>query len=129
MWGTDRLPGQDASSPMANPVWTKKYEQSLTLQKFAAGSYFGVFIDDTGSPGMPNTPAKLHPDRKSWVAVIVLPAQIQSVSAAVNEALDALRCDLGVNEFHFKDVYAGKGPFRAVSIDERLVIFQLFADI
>lgn len=84
------------------------------MQKLAEAGCFGVFIDDTGSPGMPNTPAKLHPDRKSWVAVIVPPDQVQPVSAALKEALDALRCDLGVNEFHFKDIYAGKGPFRSV---------------
>jgi hypothetical protein len=32
-----------------------------------AGAVHGVFIDDTGSPGLENTPTNLHSDRHSWV--------------------------------------------------------------
>src|SRR5207249_4633901 len=101
MCHSGQLPGHDVTTPMPNPVWMKKYDQQLALQKLLDGNCFGVFIDDTGSPGMPNAPAKLHPARKSWVAVVVPPNQVCPVTNAANEALDALRFDLGVNEFHF----------------------------
>lgn len=38
-----------------------------------SGRHYGVFIDDTGSPGLQTL--GLHAQRKSWVAVIVPPQQ------------------------------------------------------
>lgn len=109
--------------------FTKHYDVQLVLQKLLSGSSFGVFIDDTGSPGDPNTPAGLHPYRKSWVAVVLSPAQVHTVATELNEAVEALRSDLGVTEFHFVEIYSGKGPFREVSLKERIIIFQMFANL
>src|SRR5690242_20360595 len=36
----------------------------------------GVFIDDTGSPGLRTGSEELHPERKSWVAVVILRTQL-----------------------------------------------------
>lgn len=114
---------------MPNAVWTKPYEQQLALQRLAAGNHFGVFIDDTGSPGMTNTPDNLHPDRKTWVAVVVPPDQVVPVTVAITEMLEPLR-ELGVSECHFTDIYSGKGPFRKELPSElRRVLFQFFADV
>jgi hypothetical protein len=38
---------------MPDPVWTKKYDRQLALQRLVDEDCYGVFIDDTGSPGMP----------------------------------------------------------------------------
>lgn len=100
------------------------------IDDLRSGGHYGVFIDDTGSPGMPNTPIGLHPDRKSWVAVVVPPTKVEDVGYAVGGAVDALLEDLGINEFHFTEIYSPpkRSPFCNISIDERLVIFQMFAD-
>lgn len=114
---------------MPNPVTLKEYEQQVALRRLLAGDYFGVFIDDTGSPGMADTPAKLQPARKSWVAVVVPPKQVLSVTTAISEMLEPLR-QLGVQECHFADIYSGKGPFRKELPSElRTILFQFFADV
>jgi hypothetical protein len=114
---------------MSNPAWSRPYEQQGALQRLVAGNHFGVFIDDTGSPGMANTPDKLHPDRKTWVAVVVPPGQVLLVTAAITEMLEPLR-ELGVSECHFADIYSGKGPFRKELPSElRSTLFQFFADV
>ncbi|NLY01698.1 MAG: DUF3800 domain-containing protein [Rhodopirellula sp.] len=114
---------------MKNPEWAKLYNQERAIQKILAGDYFGVFIDDTGSPGMANTPAKLHPNRKSWVAVVVPPTQVLEVTSAINGILQPLR-GLGVKECHCVDIYSGKGPFRKELPSElRTVLLQFFADV
>jgi len=45
------------------------------LNELASGSEYGVFIDDTGSPGLQSTPPNLHPERKSWIGIVVHPDQ------------------------------------------------------
>lgn len=105
----------------------KLFLENSNFQKLLLGHYYGVFIDDTGSPGMPNTPAGLHPDRKSWVAVVIPPKQVSPIAINLNEAIDALGSDLGLEEYHFVDIYSGKGPFREVSMDKRMQIFKMFA--
>ncbi len=102
---------------------------TFPVERFLAEDAYGVFIDDTGSPGMENTPPPLHPDRKSWVAIIIPPDQKRAVTQALQDAVDALRADLGKDEYHFVEIYNGKCPFRQLSIEERLIIFQYFADI
>ncbi|HTU21061.1 MAG TPA: DUF3800 domain-containing protein [Gemmataceae bacterium] len=109
--------------------YTRSYDEEVARSQLCSGNHYGIFIDDTGSPGMPSTPAKLHPERKSWVAVVVPPERIRALSEEFAEVIEALRSDLGMSEYHFAEIWSGKGPFRAVPMDERLVIFQMFADI
>jgi hypothetical protein len=123
------FPIHETNVLMADSDWTKKYEQQSALQRLAAGRCFGVFVDDTGSPGMANTPAKLHPDRKSWVAVVVPPDKVIPVTSAINEILGPLR-EIGVNGCHFAEIYSGKGRYRKELPSElRTVLFQFFADV
>ena len=86
-------------------------QRSVNLaQELRSGRHFGVFIDDTGSPGL-TTPG-LHAQRKSWVAVLVSPEQTAEVMDKLLSALSLLD-ELGLKdpEFHFTDIWAGKGEF------------------
>lgn len=93
-----------------------------------SGRHYGVFIDDTGSPGLA-TPG-LNAQRKSWVAVVVPPHQAAEVMDQVPGALSALR-ELGVHdpEFHFADIWAGKRQFQALTLPQRLGVFRFMAHI
>lgn len=93
-----------------------------------SGKHFGVFIDDTGSPGL-DTPG-LNMNRKTWVAVIIPPHQMPEVMEQLPEALSYLK-EMGINdpEFHFKDILAGKGDYKKVDLQVRLGIFRFMAHI
>lgn len=92
------------------------------------GRHYGVFIDDTGSPGL-KTPG-LHEQRKSWVAVIVPPHQASEVMDQIPNALSYLE-ELGIKEpeFHFTDIWAGKGEFKKLDLQQRLGIFRFMSYI
>jgi len=68
--------------------------------------------------------------RKSWVAVIVPPHQVVEVMDQAPKALSVLR-ELGLEdpEFHFTDIWAGKGEFEKLSLDQRLELFGFMAHI
>jgi hypothetical protein len=93
-----------------------------------SGRHYGVFIDDTGSPGL-ITPG-LHAQRKSWVAVVVPPHQVPEVMDQLPNALSFLS-ELGLNvpEFHFTDIWAGRGEFRKWDLRQRLSIFRFMTHI
>jgi hypothetical protein len=63
----------------------------------------GVFIGDTGSPGLQYTPTNLHPKRKSWVAVIVPRSAGGETWDQLPNAIDELKILTGATEFHFAD--------------------------
>jgi hypothetical protein len=93
-----------------------------------SGRHYGVFIDDTGSPGL-KTPG-LHEKRKSWVAVIISPNQVSEVMDQLPWALSFLE-ELGIKdpEFHFTDIWAGKGEFKKLDMQQRLAIFGFMSHI
>lgn len=91
------------------------------------GSTAGVFIDDTGSPGLAKTPAYLHPDRKSWVAVIVPQHHIADVWHQFPDAITELERLTGATEFHFSDIYGGNREFRDVDPQLRIGLFEFAA--
>lgn len=93
-----------------------------------SGRHYGVFIDDTGSPGL-ITPG-LHSQRKSWVAVLVPPEQIVEVMNQLPKALSVLR-EIGLRdpEFHFADIWAGRHEFRRLNLQQRLGLFHFMAYI
>jgi len=93
------------------------------------GETYGVFIDDTGSPGITDAPANFHPERKTWVAVIVPPSQIAEVMRQMPLALDSLRQSVGADEFHFTDIYSGKKQFKSIDLQVRLGLFEFMAYI
>lgn len=93
------------------------------------GETFGVFIDDTGSPGNKAVPRYLHPDRKSWVAVIVEPHVVPGVLEGMADCVTELARLPGVSEFHAADIYSGKGPYRQMPLEARLTIFEAVARV
>jgi hypothetical protein len=97
-------------------------------KELKSGRHYGVFIDDTGSPGL-KTPG-LDEQRKSWVAVFVAPSRIAEVMDEMPKAL-AFLSELGLNnpEFHFTNIWAGRGEFEKLSLQERLAIFGFMAHI
>jgi len=88
------------------------------ISDLRSGSYYGIFIDDTGSPGTP-TNSSLHPERKTWVAVVVPPHLVPEVMQQMPEGISELKRITGATEFHFSDIYTGNRQFKGVSIDLR----------
>jgi hypothetical protein len=89
----------------------------------------GVYIDDAGTPGTASPSAFLHTFRKSWAAVIVPDDAVSNVSTAMEMFLTGVATDYGVNELHFSDIYAGRGCFERVAIEERFQLFDLMTDL
>ena len=104
-----------------------RYQDLVDQQR--AGSMHGIFVDDTGSPGLEHTPPHLHPDRKSWVAVAVPKQQIGEVWRQFPRALSQLEGLLGTTEFHFTDIYMRRREFRDVPLATRLGVFRFMAHI
>lgn len=101
------------------------------IDELAAGTVYGAFIDDSGSPGLSSTPEHLHPQRKSWVAVVVPPQQMGEVLQEFPRALGELKRVTGATEFHFGDIYAGRKEFakEKVGLQVRLSLFRFMAYI
>lgn len=105
-------------------------EQSLEqmLCEFERGTHYGVFIDDTGSPGLA-TGSELHPERKSWVATIIAPEQMPEVLGQFPEALDVLKGITGAREFHFTEIWRGKTENANLEFEKRLALFKFFSSL
>jgi hypothetical protein len=99
------------------------------LDELALGSTYGIFVDDTGSPGLANTPSNLHPDRKTWVAVVVPPNIMPEILDQLPHALQGLQELVGADEFHFADICAGRRQFKDVDLDVRLALFEFMTYI
>lgn len=110
---------------MSRPDIPNFTELSFELR---SGRHYGVFVDDTGSPGL-ETPG-LHIKRKSWVAVLVPPHQMADVMDQLPSALSYLR-ELGITdpEFHFADILAGRNEYEKLELQQRLGIFRFMAEI
>ncbi|MEQ9813322.1 MAG: hypothetical protein RLO50_11115 [Azospirillaceae bacterium] len=93
------------------------------------GACGGVFIDDTGSPGLADTPRHLHPARKSWIAAIVPKHQMKEVMTEFPKALAELTAQCGATEFHFVDIYQGTKQFKGVELDLRMALFAFMSHI
>lgn len=107
----------------------KRFKHQDFINELASGNLYGVFIDDTGSPGLSSTPTHLHPGRKSWVGIIVPPHQMKEVMEQFVSALDELQKLTGAKEFHFADIYSGKKEFdkKRVDLQVRLALFRFMA--
>lgn len=97
------------------------------LGELYRGECYGIFIDDSGSPGLQDTPPNLHPQRKSWVAVVISHDLMPEVLRQFPKALYDLRRMTGATEFHFCDIYAGRGPFKTIDLRIRLALFEFMA--
>jgi hypothetical protein len=99
------------------------------LDDLARGIHHGVFIDDTGSPGLVTASPRLHPARSSWVAVVVPRSHMPEVLEQFPGALDELSRVAPASEFHFGDIYAGRKEFDGLPIEVRLALFKFMATI
>ena len=99
------------------------------VDELARGDVYGIFIDDTGSPGIQGAPENFHPERKTWVAIVIPPSQIGEVMEQMPQALDELHNTMGAEEFHFTDIYSGKKQFKDVDLQVRLSFFEFMAHI
>ncbi len=88
------------------------------LRELRSGKYYGVFIDDTGSPGLA-TEKSLNPNRKTWVAVIVQPEYMMEIMNQMPLAISELKAQTGATEFHFSKIYSGSKQFKNISIEVR----------
>lgn len=97
-------------------------------ESLRSGRYYGIFVDDSGSPG--TSQRGLHSARKTWVAVLVRPDQVADVLDGIQSALSYLG-SLGIQkpEFHFSDIWARKGEYNTLSPEQRLGIFAFMAHI
>jgi hypothetical protein len=107
----------------------KKLRYQDFVDELSKGNKFGVFVDDTGSPGLSTLSPKLHASRKSWVAVVVPPSQMPEVLAQIPGAVGELRKITGATEFHFTDIYQGRKEFEDIDLAIRLRIFEFMAFI
>lgn len=104
-----------------------RYQDMIDSQR--NGEVNAVFIDDTGSPGLMNTPSHLDPERKSWVGVIIPKTKISEVWHEMPGVIKEVNKWSEVRELHFTDIYQGKKEFKNISDDKRLGIFAAFAHI
>lgn len=102
---------------------------NLCVDQQRAGRIHGVFIDDTGSPGLKSTPIHLHQARKSWVAVFVPRSMIAEVWEQLPGVIAELKKLTSASEFHFTDIYMGRRQFKGIPFALRLDIFKFMAHI
>jgi len=93
------------------------------------GEVHGVFIDDTGSPGLHSTPHGLNPDRKSWVAVVVDKSLMPEVWRQLHLALEELQALVPCRELHFANIYMGRSSFKGLDWKIRMAIFRFMVHL
>ncbi len=85
----------------------------------------GIYIDDTGNPGVKAPSVFLPESRKSWAAIIIPQEIANEIETAMTIFLGGVKKDYGVNELHFTDIYSGRGVWKDVAVAERIEIFDL----
>lgn len=88
-----------------------------------AGRAYSVFIDDTGPAGEGDD------DTVGFVAVVVNPQISPKVPVIMHEAVDALKQGVRATEYHFKDIYHGRGQFEGVPLQARLNIIRTMVTV
>lgn len=96
------------------------------LDELLKGTHYGVFIDDTGSPGGSGYKL-LPPNRKTYVGLVILPSQVATTYLSFASLLAELRQRFQISELHFTDIYGGKGEFKKVAWENRLLIISTMA--
>lgn len=89
----------------------------------------GVYIDDSGTPGVKSPSAFLHLKRKSWAAVIVPEGRAKDVHMAMRIFLEGIKKDYNADELHFTDIYGGRETFQGISIEDRYQLIELTVSI
>ena len=100
------------------------------LSEFSRGETGSVFIDDSGSPGGETPSPSLHPERKTWAAVIVKRHLIAEILDQGLRAVSVIRSLVpGFREFYFVEIFSGKGAFKNVDLKLRQAIFGFMSEI
>jgi hypothetical protein len=97
------------------------------LNELSEGNQYGIFIDDTGSPGLQTK--RLHPERSSWIGVVISPHDMPEVLQQMPRATGFISEELGASEFHFTDIWSGRKEFKEVEWGVRFGIFQFMTEI
>lgn len=87
----------------------------------------GIYVDDSGNPGVDSGSLHLSGTRKSWTAVIVPPRAAKDCSFMMDTFLQGIAVEFGANELHFTDVFSGRGVWKKVKIEDRIKIFRLMS--
>lgn len=86
--------------------------------------YNSIYIDDTGTPE--KSQLKFDPgDWTSFVSVII--EKVNNLEL-VNK-IELLKNKYSVNEFHFNEIFSGKGEFKKFSRQQRINIFEDFSEL
>lgn len=101
----------------------------LKMEELAAAGHPRVLIDDSGTPGQQAGSQYLHPDRKTWVAVLATAHQTREVCEQMPGALDEMKLQIGAGEFHFTEIYRGAGAFKDTPLNVRLALFAFMRHI
>ena len=96
------------------------------INDFLSGTHYGIFIDDTGSPGGASYEF-LPANRKTWVGVVIPPSQIKETYIRFSSLLDDLKKRFNINELHFTDIFGGSREFRKISWENQLGIINTLA--
>lgn len=87
----------------------------------------GIYVDDSGNPGVDSGSVHLSETRKSWTAVIVPPSAAKDCSFVMDTFLQGIADDYGANELHFTEIFSGRGVWKKVKIEDRIQIFRLMS--
>jgi len=102
------------------------------LDELLLGSMYGVFIDDSASPGWQPTSTDAsnpYPIGDSWVAVILPPSHMTSVYRTLRSVLKVLKKYYKAREFHCSEIYSGRGVFKHIDLEERFLLLTVLAEI
>ena len=82
-----------------------------------------IAIDETASVEVPGS----HPQRVAHVSIMVSRDRIIGVRQHMLFLLEQLNEACGAGFFHFSQLYAAKGPYAGLTIEQRLAILYAFA--
>lgn len=104
-------------------------QYSITIDEVLNSGTACVVVDETGNPGQSTGSKYLHPNRKSWAAVVLSPDKFAIAARELPLAIETLREICGGDEFHMTDIYRGHKSFKGVSIEKRLGAIAFLAHI
>ncbi|HCM0830577.1 DUF3800 domain-containing protein [Vibrio parahaemolyticus] len=88
-----------------------------------------VAFDDSGSPGISTPSNWLADNRKSYVATILLPEQVQQLTDIMLAGVELIRKTWGIEEFHLTDIMNGKGQWSVMPQEDRFATFEVMCDV
>lgn len=93
------------------------------VMELMTGRHFSISIDETALSGV-NARSNQPDNDKHWVAVIASPDRVLGVIESLYQKLVELDKTKGIDEFHAKDIWAGKKQFKNLSVAERLELVR-----